>query len=154
MQVAFDSRLISTANLVENIACLVGPAELHRDVRVDQRQGCAQAATSVAADHLEVLAVQAPAVQVVEECFPRLGALPGGLTEVDDFLSLVGPYPQDHQDRPTHCSGPGLSREHDPVEDQYPIALLDRPAMEGRNRSVEGLADVAHRAGADRLPEH
>ena len=49
--------------------------------------------------------------------------------------------------------GPGLTGEHHAVEHELAIAGLEGTGVEARHRSIEGLRHLAHRRGADPLPQ-
>jgi len=49
---------------------------------------------------------------------------------------------------PAQGTGAGLAGEHDPIEHQSLVAVLQRPAMEGGHRGIERLGNLAHCAGA------
>jgi len=71
-QAALDGGSLGAPDLVEDVARFVRPAQLDGHVRVDQGQGRAQAGATVAADQLQPLSAEAPAVQIVEEGLPGL----------------------------------------------------------------------------------
>ena len=75
---SLDGGLVGLFDLVEDVADLVSPAALDRDVWVDGREGGEEAFAAVGADHLEVLSFEAAAEEVREEQLPLGGALGGG----------------------------------------------------------------------------
>ncbi len=93
-------------------------------------------------DHPEALAGQAAAVQRGEEALPFDGAPAAGAPEVDDLLPAVVADAERHQDRPPERA----------VGQQRLAVILQRPAVEGVDRPVEGPGDPAHRRGRDRAP--
>ena len=129
------------------------PAALDRDRRIDHGQGGQQALATVGADHLERLSSQGAAVQIGEEEFPLGGAFAGCQAIVDDLLPAIGPEAEGHQDRPLERTGAGLAGQHHAVEHERLVAVLQGPAVEGRDRSIQGLGDPAHGGGADRSAE-
>ncbi len=81
-------------------------------------------------------------VRLVEEALPFRGALAGREAEVDDLLPAVVAGPRRHQDRPPERA----------VGHHRLAVILQRPAVECRDRPVEGPGDPAHRRGRDRAP--
>jgi hypothetical protein len=94
-----------------------------------------------------------PADQVAEKAFPFGGTLAGCQAEVDDLLFAVRPEPEGDQHRPPDGTGAGLAREHDAVEHQHAVVVLERARMKGSHHRIELLGDQAHRGRADRPPE-
>ena len=61
---SLDGGLVGLFDLVEDVADLVSPAALDRDVWVDGREGGEEAFAAVRAGHLEVLSFEAAAEEV------------------------------------------------------------------------------------------
>ncbi len=112
-----------------------------------------QAAAAIDADHVETLAGEPTAVEIGEEFLPFGGAFARRQAEVDDLLLAAVAQPQGNENRPAQGAGTGLAVEHDAVEHQRFVAVLQRPSMEGRHRSIERLGNLAHCAGAHRTPK-
>ena len=151
--VGLDGVPVGLADLVEDVAHLVCPASLNRDGVIDDGQGGEQALAAIDADRLQALASEAAAVQAGQEALPLGGALAGGEAEVDDLLPAVGPDAERHQDRPPERAGAGLAGEHHAVEHQRLVGVLQRAAVEGRDRRVERPGDPADGRGRDRAAE-
>ena len=154
MQTGLDGVVVGLAHLVEDVPDLVRPATLHGQAGIDDGQGGQEAGGAIDADHLEAPALKPPAEKIGQKLLPLGGAFGEGQAKVDDLLLAVRPDPQGHQHRALERPGPGLAREHHAVEHEYRILVLQRPAMEGGDRPVQGLGHLAHRAGADPSAEH
>ena len=89
----------------------------------------------------------------VRKCSPLGGALAAGELEVDDLLAAVVADAERHQHRPFEGAGAGLAGQHHAVEHQRLVGVLQRPAMERRDRLVQGFGDPAHGGGRDRPSE-
>ena len=77
------------------------------------------------------------------------GALGHRQAVIDDLLLAVGPEPEGHQHRAADGAGAGLARKHHAIEHQDRVDVLERPAVEGGDRRIQGLGDLAHRGRAD-----
>ena len=88
-----------------------------------------------------------------EEALPLGGALAGGEWDVDDLLLAVVADAERHQDRPPERAGAGLAGQDHAVGHQRLAGVLQRPAVEGVDRQIEGPGDPAHRRRRDRTPE-
>ncbi len=116
VQAALDGVVVGGLDLVQEVADLVRPAALHRDLRVDQGERGEQALAAaclreaeapafakpasagegrslrrrqVDGDQLEAVSGEPAAVEVVEEGFPGRRALGPGQAKVDDLLAAV-----------------------------------------------------------------
>ena len=153
VEVVLDGVAVGLAHLVEDVPDLVRPAALQRDAGVDDRQGCDQALAAVGADHLETLSAEASAPEIGEEALPFDGTLAGSQAEVDDLLLAVVPDAERHQHRAPERAGPGPAGQHHAVEHQRLVDVLQRPAVEGRHRRIQGLGDAADGRGRDRAAQ-
>ena len=90
VQVLFGGFLVRSVDVVEDVAGLMGPAALHGDLAVDERQCSQKSFASVRDDQLEGFSLESPAVQIVEKGFPVRLFFGRGLIKVDDFLFAVG----------------------------------------------------------------
>ncbi len=129
------------------------PAALHRDARIGRREGGEQAGTTVDADHLEALADEAAADELAEKAFPFGRALALRQAEVDDLLPAVASQPEGDQHRPADGAGTSTACQHDAVEHQHAVLILERPRVKGGDHRIELLGHRAHRGGADRPSE-
>ena len=97
--------------------------------------------------------VRPAAIEIGEELLPFGGAFARRQAEIDDLLLAVVAQPQGHENRPAQRAGAGLAGEHDAVEHQSLVAVLQRPPMERGHRGIQRLGDLAHRCGAHRTSE-
>ena len=93
VQIFFDGFLVRSADVVEDVAGLMGPAALHGDLAIDERQRSQQSLASIGNDQLEGFSLESPAVQIVEKGFPVRLFFGRRLIKVDDFLFAVGADP-------------------------------------------------------------
>ena len=100
--------------------------------------------------HLQALAGQAAADQIAQEQLPLGGALGAGQAEVDDLLLAVGAQAERDQHGPRQRAGAGLAPEHHAIQEQHPVLILQRPAMERGHRGIELLGHGAHGRRAER----
>ena len=66
----------------------------------------------------------------------------------------VGPQAEGDQHRAAQGAGPGLAGQHHPVEHEHRVLVRQRAAVEGGDRRIEGLGDLADRSGADPPAQH
>jgi len=67
VQILFDGFLVCSADVVEDVAGLMGPAALHGDLAIDERQRSQRSSASVGDDQLESGASQPAYLQVVKK---------------------------------------------------------------------------------------
>ncbi len=145
-----DGVAVGLADLVRDVPDLVHPAALDGDAGIDHGQGSEQTGTAVDADHLEARAFEATAEEIAEEQLPLGGALGHRQAVIDDLLPAVGPEPKGHQDGAAERAG--LARKHHAVERQDRVMVLQGPTVEGGDRRIQGLDDLAYRVGAASAP--
>ena len=133
---------------------LVGPTALDGDGGEDGGKHSQQAGTAVDADDVETTLAGEPALEEVgEETLPFDGALARCQAEVDHLFLAVGTDAEGDQNRSPDGAGAGLAGEHDAVEHQGRILVLERPPVEGGDRLIEGLGHRADGRGADLASE-
>jgi len=153
MQAGLDGGLVGLADRVEHVADLVRPTALRREVgeglwakpragRLPRRVGergpnPAPTGQAVDAEHLETLAGQPAADQVADELLPLRRALGGRQTQVDALLLAVRAQAERDQHGPRQRAGAGLALEHHAIQDEHPVLILERPALEGGHGALE-----------------
>ena len=92
-------------------------------------------------------------MQVVEERLPGRPALGRGEGEVDHLLLPLEREPERDQHRAPQGATAGPAAQDHAVEDQHPVVVGERPAVEGLDRLVQHPRHPAHGGRAHPLAE-
>jgi len=91
--IGFHGVVVALAYLLHNIAHLVDPAALVQHPGIDRLDGGPPARTTIGHDHLQLVALQSPAIEIVQQPFPVCLALSLGTQKGQQFPAAIGLHP-------------------------------------------------------------
>src|SRR5512139_2581985 len=153
MKRSFDSLLIRSFDIIEDVSSLMGPTPLHRHMPIDQRERGKKPFASIYEDQLESLAFKPPPIQIIQEPFPGRLRLSWDLKKIDNLLLPIGFDPQSYQHGASLSAHPRPTPHDDAIQNDNLVLVRQSPLMIGLNRLIQLLGNVTDGGGADRFAQ-
>jgi hypothetical protein len=149
--VLLDRLIIPLAHLLQNVAHLVHPATLVQHVRVDHLDGRSQTGTAIGHNERQVLALQTPPVQILQQAFPRHLAFSRTASEGQQLPASVLAHPVGHQHLHPLASRRAPHAQTHSIQEQVSPFVLPRRLVKLLHRRVQVPGQLRHRLRAHRL---
>jgi hypothetical protein len=131
----------------------VDPTCLARDLRIDEGEGGVQAGMAIGGDQAQRHAGEAAAGEINKKGLPgRLAFLPDEAV-VEEFAAAGGGEAIGDEGVAPAGTVRRFDAERDGIEEEVVIVIGEAAGMKGRHGVIEGLGDLRHGGGADRVAQ-
>ena len=137
MKRSFDSLLVRSFDIIEDVSSLMGPTPLHGHMAINQRERSEKPFASIYDDQLEGVSFKAPLMQIIQEPFPRRLRLSWDLKKIDNLLLPIGFDPQSYQHGASLSPHPRPTPHDDAIQNDNLILVRQSPLMIGLNRLIQ-----------------